>query len=314
MDPPETMIPDKDTTFAFMRGARARGHDCLHCLPIEISNRGRNVFARARPIAVSDAPPHFTLGDDRQVELAGLDAVFVRKDPPFDDEYLHLTQQLDLVNDRTLVINDARGLRDANEKLFAFQFSELMPRSLVSAEPGDILEFVREQGGKAVLKPIDGAGGRGVVALDLADMNTRALIDLLTCEGKKLALVQEYLPAVRAGDKRVLLLDGEPLGAILRVPRPDDLRANIHVGGIVHSTELTPEESALVAEVGARLRRHGLWFVGLDLIGGRLIEVNVTSPTGIQELGRFQGRQPELDVIAWVEQRVAEWRTLAGPH
>src|SRR6185295_18364187 len=170
----------------------------------EISNHGRNVFARTRPIAVSDAPPHFTLGDDRQAELAGLDAVFVRKDPPFDDEYLHLTQQLDLVNDRTLVINDPRGLRDANEKLFAFQFSELMPRSLVTAAPADILEFLQELGGKAVLKPLDGAGGRGVVALDLADRNTHALIDLLTEEGRRLALVQEYLPAVREGDKRVL--------------------------------------------------------------------------------------------------------------
>jgi glutathione synthase len=269
-----------------------------------VSNRGREVRANARPIAVSDSSPHVTLGTERLVELSELDAVFVRKDPPFDAAYLHLTRQLDLVKARTLVINDPRGLRDANEKLFAFHFSELMPRSFVSASPAQILEFVREIGGQAVLKPLDGAGGSGVVALDLADRNTRALIDLLTHEGTELALVQEYLPAVRSGDKRALVLDGEPLGAILRVPRDDDLRANIHVGGIVHPTELTPDEDVLVRQVGRRLREHGLWFVGLDLIGGRLIEVNVTSPTGIQELSRFVGRSVEDDVIQWVERRV----------
>jgi glutathione synthase len=304
MDPAEKMLPDKDTSFAFMRGARARGHECLHCLPLDVSNLGCDVFARARPIAVSDSAPHVTLGAFERVELSQLDAVFIRKDPPFDTAYAHLTQQLDLVKDRTLVLNDPRGLRDANEKLFAFHFSEFMPRSLVSAEPREILEFVREVGGKAVLKPLDGAGGSGVVALALEDKNTRALIDILTAEGQRHALVQQYLGAVREGDKRVLVLDGEPLGAILRVPREDDIRANIHVGGVVHPTELGAEERALVANVGARLRQHGLWFVGLDLIGGKLIEVNVTSPTGIQELGRHRGDEPEQAVIAWVERTV----------
>ncbi len=305
MDPAEKMLPDKDTSFAFMRGARARGHECLHCLPLDVTNLGRDVFARARPIAVSDSAPHVTLGAFERVDLSQLDAVFIRKDPPFDTAYAHLTQQLDLVKDRTLVLNDPRGLRDANEKLFAFHFSEFMPRSLVSAEPREILEFVREVGGKAVLKPLDGAGGSGVVALSLEDKNTRALIDILTGEGQRHALVQQYLGAVREGDKRVLVLDGEPLGAILRVPREDDIRANIHVGGVVHPTELGADERALVASVGPRLREHGLWFVGLDLIGGKLIEVNVTSPTGIQELGRHRGDQPEQAVIAWVERRVS---------
>jgi glutathione synthase len=288
-----------------MRGAGARGHECLHCLPLEVTNHGRDVFARARPIRVSDAAPHVATGSPDRVELAKLDAIFIRKDPPFDTAYAHLTQQLDLVKDRTLVVNDPRGLRDANEKLFAFHFSEFMPESLVSADPKDILEFVREVGGKAVLKPLDGAGGSGVVALDLNDRNTRALIDILTAEGQKHALVQRYLDAVRQGDKRVLVLDGELLGAVLRVPREDDIRANIHVGGMVHPTELTSEERTLVQSVGARLREHGLWFVGLDLIGGKLIEVNVTSPTGIQELGRFRGDQPEEQVIRWVERTVS---------
>jgi glutathione synthase len=303
MDPAETMTADKDTTFAFIRGAMARGHECLHCLPREVSNEGREVFARARKVTVSERAPHVTLGTDQRIELAQLDAVFVRKDPPFDAAYLYLTQQLDMVKDRVFVMNDPRGVRDANEKLFAFQFVELMPRSLVSAERAQIVEFVSTVGGTAVLKPLDGAGGSGVVVLTAGDRNVRSMVDIMTMEGKRLAMVQEYQPAIRQGDKRVLLLDGEPLGAILRVPREDDVRANIHAGGQVVACELTPREQELVRSVAPKLREYGLWFVGLDLIGEKLIEVNVTSPTGIQELGRHQGKRPEEDVIAWVEKR-----------
>jgi glutathione synthase len=304
MDPAETMHPAKDTTFAFMRGARARRHETFHCLPRDIANEGRSVTARARAIRVSDTPPHLELEGEVTLDLATLGAVFIRKDPPFDPAYVHLTHQLDLVKDRVLVLNDPRGLRDANEKLFAFHFTEHMPRSRVTADPGDILAFVETVGGKAVLKPLDGAGGSGVVVLERGDKNLRSLADVWTSEGKKLALVQEYLPAIRTGDKRILVLDGRPLGAILRVPREDDVRANLHVGGRAEPTELTPAELAAVAAVGPKLVEHGLFFVGLDFIGERLIEVNVTSPTGIQELGRFLGRPVEQDVIAWIEQRV----------
>ena len=303
MDPAEIMTADKDTTFAFIRGAMARGHECLHCLPREVSNESREVFARARKVTVSDTAPHVSLGSDERVELAKLDAVFIRKDPPFDAAYLYLTQQLDMVKDRVLVVNDPRGIRDANEKLFAFQFAEFMPRSLVSAERAQIIEFVNTVGGTAVLKPLDGAGGSGVVVLTAGDRNVRSMVDIMTMEGKRLAMVQQYQPAIRQGDKRVLLLDGEPLGAILRVPREDDVRANIHAGGQVVACDLTPRERELVSAVAPKLREYGLWFVGLDLIGEKLIEVNVTSPTGIQELGRHQGKHPEQDVIAWVEKR-----------
>jgi glutathione synthase len=303
MDPAQTMTADKDTTFAFIRGALARGHECLHCLPRELSNEGRDVFARARLVQVSESKPHVSLGPDQRVELAKLDAVFIRKDPPFDAAYLYLTQQLDLVKDRVFVVNDPRGVRDANEKLFAFQFLEFMPRSLVSADRAQIIEFVSTVGGTAVLKPLDGMGGSGVVVLTAGDRNVRSMVDMLTQEGQRLAMVQEYQPAIRQGDKRVLLLDGEPLGAILRVPREDDVRANIHAGGQVQACDLTVRERDLVRAVAPKLREYGLWFVGLDLIGEKLIEVNVTSPTGIQELGRHQGRHPEDDVIAWVEKR-----------
>lgn len=308
MDPAETMLPDKDTTFAFLRAARALGHTSFHCLPRHISLRGADGFATAQPISVSDAAPHVELGAPERLELAQLDAVFIRKDPPFDAAYLYLTQQLDRVKDRVLVLNDPRGVRDANEKLFAFHFQEHTPRSLVSASPREILEFVDEVGGSAVLKPLDGAGGSGVVTLTRGDRNARSLVDVWTHEGKRLAIVQEYQPAVRIGDKRVLLLDGRPLGAILRVPREDDVRANIHAGGVVKPTELSSREAEVVAAVAPKLVEHGLFFVGLDLIGEKLIEVNVTSPTGIQELSRFVGRPVEQDVIRCVEAKVAARR------
>jgi glutathione synthase len=262
MDPVETMVFDKDTSFAFMRGAQARGHENLHCLPRDVFNRGKELFARAAPVSVSDADPHVQRGNPQPIELSELDAVLIRKDPPFDAAYLHLTHQLELVKDRTLVVNDPRGLRDANEKLFAFKFSEFMPPSLVSADPAQILEFVREVGGSAVLTPLDGAGGSGVVVVSSGDRNARSLADVWTNEGKRLALVQQYEPAVRVGDKRVLLLDGAPLGAILRVPREDDVRANIHAGGRVQPTELTTRELELVGALGPVLRAHDSWAAG----------------------------------------------------
>jgi glutathione synthase len=301
MDPAETMSPDKDTSFAFLRGARALGHTTWHCLPQHVSLRGAEGFAQARAIVVSDTPPHWQLGEPERLALTSFDAILIRKDPPFDAAYLYLTQELDRVKDRVLIVNDPRGIRDANEKLFAFNFDEFTPRSLVSANPREILEFVHEVGGQAVLKPLDGAGGSGVVTLSLQDRNARSLVDVWTHEGKRLAIAQEYQPSVRVGDKRVLVLEGRSLGAILRVPREDDVRANIHAGGSVVPTELTAAESAIVAAVGPKLVEHGLYFVGLDMIGEKLIEVNVTSPTGIQELSRFLGRPVEEDVIRWLE-------------
>jgi glutathione synthase len=301
MDPPGTMLPDKDTTFALMRASKERGHSCYSCLPSDLFAVGKELRAMGRLTSVSDAAPHVTLGSVEELELGVLSAIFVRKDPPFDVEYLHLTQLLDLVKAQTFVCNDPAGLRNANEKLFALQFQDWMPKTMVTKDRAAILQFVKEVGGASVLKPLDGAGGSGVVALRTEDKNARALTDILTHEGKQWAMVQEFQPGISEGDKRVLMLNGKPLGAILRVPRPDDIRANIHVGGSVFATELTTHEQALCAALGPELVKHGLYFVGLDLIGGKLIEINVTSPTGIQELGRLTGSKPERDVIAWVE-------------
>lgn len=304
MDPAESMLPDKDTTFAFLRAAGARGHLCLHAAPGDVSVTGRKVFVTARPISVSAEPPYVVLQEAELFDVAEMDAVLVRKDPPFDTEYLHLTQELDLVKHETVILNDPAALRDANEKLYALRFSEWMPRTLVTRDREAIMQFVENVGGKAVLKPLDGAGGSGVVSLTIGDKNARALVDILTHEGKVQAMVQEFQAGITEGDKRVLLLGGRLLGAILRVPRPDDIRANIHVGGSVRATQLTQDEVKLVEAVGPELHRVGLDFVGLDLIGEKLIEVNVTSPTGIQELGRLTQSSPEIQVIEWLEEQV----------
>jgi glutathione synthase len=306
MDPMAGLLPDKDTTFAFQRASQMRGHVSLHCLARDLFVHLGDLFARVRPVTVSAEAPHYSLGEGFDVRIADTQAVFIRKDPPFEQEYLYATLLLELVRNRTLVINDPRGIRDANEKLYALHFARHSPRTTVTADRARILSFVDEVGGKAVIKPLDGAGGAGVLLLEKGDRNTRAIIDLLTGEGRRLVMLQEYLPAVREGDKRVLLLDGQLLGAINRVPRADDLRSNIHVGGTVVPTEVTAEERAVIESIAPRLRADGLIFVGLDMIGGKLTEVNVTSPTGIQELSRHVGRDVAADVISWVERRATE--------
>lgn len=302
MDPLETMHPEKDTTFAFMRAAQRAGHANYHALLHHLRvDRGR-LFVRASSATVSPEPPFARYGEAGDFEIEQFDAVLIRKDPPFDQAYLYTTLLLECARASTLIVNDPRALRDANEKLHTLLFPEWTPRTMVTADRSRIFEFVEECGGTAVIKPLDGAGGRGVLRLTEGDLNARSIVDLHTEEGTRLAMVQEYLPASREGDKRVLLLDGAPLGAILRVPRSDDLRANIHVGGTVQACTLTDHEKALVASVGPRLKAIGLYFVGLDLIGERLTEVNVTSPTGIQELGRLTGTSPEDQVIRWIEE------------
>jgi glutathione synthase len=307
MDPAATMNPEKDTTFAFMEAAIGRGHTCYHALPSDVGRNRDQTVVRCSSVTVSRSVPHVTLGQSETRVLASFDAVFIRKDPPFDAAYLYLTQLLELEEDKTFILNRPRALRDANEKLFALRFPEWIPETVVSSSPSEIRAFVQATG-EAVLKPLDGAGGSGVVRLTPTDKNTPALVDLLTHEGKRIAIVQRFLPQVAQGDKRVLLLNGALLGVIRRVPRPEDFRANIHVGGQVERAELSPKELVLVQSVGAKLREHGLYFVGLDLIAEHLIEVNVTSPTGIQELTRLSGTKPADAVIAFVEAKALDLR------
>lgn len=313
MDPIEHVLVDKDTTFALILAAQARGHEVFTFGPRELYARGDAVLAtlhrtRARR---AEAPDHAVVEAGVATDLREVDAVFVRTDPPFNDHYLYVTLLLERLRGEVLVVNDPRGLRDANEKLYAMHFTEVMPRTLVACREAEIRAFINELDAPGVIKPLDGAGGRGVMVLDRADKNFRSIIETLTDAGQRLVMVQEFLPAVRTGDKRVLLLEGEPLGAILRVPRADEARSNIHVGGSVVPCELDDDDRRIIAAVAPRLRADGLYFVGLDVIGGRLTEVNVTSPTGIQEMSRFQGDDPEGKVIAWTEARA---QALRGPR
>jgi glutathione synthase len=232
--------------------------------------------------------------------------VLVRKDPPFGSEYLWLTLILEHLRGETLALNDPLGLRNANEKLYACHFPELMPPTIVDSDKRRIRAFVEEVGGLAVIKPVDGHGGEGVFRLSNADKNANALIETVTRHGRRIAMVQAFLPAVERGDKRILLVDGDPIGAILRVPRADDVRSNIHVGGTVTAAEIDADDRRIIETIGPRLVRDGLWFVGLDVIGGKLTEVNVTSPTGIQQMSRLSGTNVEARVIDSLERKVRD--------
>jgi glutathione synthase len=307
MDPMQRVLPDKDTTFAFQRASQHRGHESLHCEPRDVYVADGDVFARVRPLTVSDTPPHFTLGSPVDVRLADVGCVLIRKDPPFDAEYLHVSLMLEKLRGRVLVVNDPRGLRDANEKLYTLHFARHMPRTLVTADRDRIHAFFAAVG-TGVVKPLDGAGGSGVMVVQKGDRNARSIVDYITHEGTRHAMAQEFIPAVTAGDKRVLLLEGQILGAINRIARDDDVRSNIHAGGRVEKAQVTDAERAVVADMAPRLVADGLVFVGLDFIGGKLTEVNVTSPTGIQELSRHEGRDVAEDVIAWIERHSAEFQ------
>jgi len=309
MDPVSTVIVDEDTSFGLMLEAEARGHRVDHCLITDVYLEGDKPMARVRRAMMRrDDQEPVTLLEAEELALGDADVIFIRKDPPFDDAYHWLTLILEHVSDRVLIVNEPRGLRDANEKLYTHHFATVMPRTLVAADKDRIREFVRELGGKAIIKPVDGHGGHGVFVLNMEDGNINGLIEASTHNGQRLAIIQEFLPDVVEGDKRILLLEGEPLGAILRVPQTDDVRSNIHVGGTVAHAELDDRDREIVEAVRDRVIEDGLYFVGLDVIGGCLTEVNVTSPTGIQQMSRLGGENLEGRVIDWLEARVADSR------
>ncbi|HEY6877649.1 MAG TPA: glutathione synthase [Polyangiales bacterium] len=311
MDPPSVVKFDSDTSFALMLEAQAQGHRVDHCLPTDLFLVSGTLHAHVRRASLQRDPIEpIQLAQGEDVNLESVDAVFVRTDPPFDTNYLWTTLMLERLRGKTLVINDPRGLRDANEKLYATQFPELMPDTMVTSHRERIRSFLKQLGGKAVIKPVDGAGGRGVMALSEGDPNLRAIIDTVTEAGRRLAMVQRFLPAYKQGDKRILLLDGEPIGAVLRVPRSDDIASNLAMGGTAAKAEVDDADRRIIARLAPALRRDGLYFVGLDVIGGMLTEVNVTSPTGIQQIMRLNNENVPARVIEWVVQKASSLK----PH
>lgn len=306
MDPVSTVLVDEDTSFALMLEAQGRGHRVDHCLASDVGLRGRRVVARVRPATMKrDPQAPILLGDPEDIDLVDVDAVFIRKDPPFTDSYLWLTLVLDHLEGSTLVVNDPRGLREANEKLYAHHFPEIVPPTIMTSHRDEILRFLSDVGGKAVIKPIDGHGGEGVFLLAQGDTNVNALIETLTRLGTRNAIVQALIPEIYdEGDKRILLVDGELLGVVGRVPSRGDIRSNVHVGGSAAPAEVSDADRQIIAMIRPRLLADGLFFVGLDVIGGKLIEVNVTSPTLIQQMSRLSGEDLSATVIDRLEAKV----------
>jgi glutathione synthase len=306
MDPPARVNPDSDTSFALMLEAQARGARVDHCLPQDLVLRSGKLSASVRRATLArDVPVPLALGEAEDVDLEQVDAIFVRKDPPFDPAYLWTTLLLEAVRGKTLVVNDPRGLRDANEKLYTCNFPELMPETLVASARDRIRSFVHDVGGRAVIKPLDGAGGEGVMALSENDPNFRAIVDLVTANGSRVAMVQRFLPEYTLGDKRILLVDGEPIGAVLRVPRKDDIASNLRMGGSAHASDVDAADRRIIDALAPRLVRDGLHFVGIDVIGGYLTEVNVTSPTGIQQMSRLNGENVPGRVLDWLARKLS---------
>lgn len=306
MDPLTSVNVMADTTFSLMLAAQARGHEIFYLRPEDLMAEANVAFGLLYPVEVRvDQNDSHTLGEAIYAPLHTLDCIMMRKDPPFDVPYLYDVAFLELAQQHgCLVLNLPHGLRAANEKLYALHFPEAIPTTIVTNRAERIKQFIKEQGGKAVLKPLDGHGGSGVLVVDENDRNLNAMIEISTRLESEYVMCQAYIPAARAGDKRILMLDGKPLGAILRVPLDTEHRSNIHVGGRVEKTELSPRDLEICNLVGPRLVKDGLTFVGLDVIGGYLTEVNVTSPTGIQELNRLNNIDASAQVIAWIENKI----------
>ena len=306
MDPIDTINIDADSTFALALEAQARGHALYHYLPQALTLRDGRLYARGRPLEVfRRLGNHHRFGEFEELDLAGLDIVLMRQDPPFDMAYITATHLLELLpDDGPLVVNDPAAVRNAPEKLFVLHFKELMPPTLLTRDRDAIRAFWREHE-DIILKPLFGNGGAGVFRLRPGDENLTALLEMYESIQREPVMVQCYIPEVRQGDKRIILVEGEAMGAVLRVPPEGEARANLHVGGRAVKTELTPREREICAAIGPSLRQQGLVFVGIDVIGDYMTEINVTSPTGIQEIARLDGTDLASPIWDAIEARLA---------
>ena len=289
MDPIGSVNINGDSTFRLAEEAQARGHRLFHYHPDHLSFREGRVFARGQDIEVRRvAGDHVSFGPDRDQDLAGVDVVWLRQDPPFDMGYITTTHLLDLIHPATLVVNDPFWVRNCPEKLLVLQFPDLIPPTMIARDLPTIRAF-KAAHGDVILKPLYGNGGAGVFRLDPNDRNLASLHELFVSMSREPLIVQKFLPDVAKGDKRIILVNGDPVGAINRVPQAGETRSNMHVGGRPEKIGLTARDREICAAIGPVLRDKGQVFVGIDVIGDYLTEINVTSPTGIQELERFDG-------------------------
>ena len=297
MDPIEKIDIGGDSTFALALEAQARGHGLIYYGPRDLSFNEGKVTARARPLNVRAVKgDHFTLGEAFVYDLSAADVVLMRQDPPFDMAYISATHLLERIHPKTLVVNDPREVRNAPEKLFVTEFEEFIPPTLITSDAREVRDF-RERHREIIIKPLYGNGGAGVFRVGPGDENLGSLLEMFTQFYREPVIVQRYLPEVRKGDKRIILVDGEFAGAINRVPASGEARSNMHVGGRPEKTELTPRERDICAAIGPELKRRGLIFTGIDVIGDYMTEINVTSPTGIHEVKRFGG--PDIAELVW---------------
>jgi glutathione synthase len=304
MDPIERINLRGDSTFALLLEAQNRGHALAYYTPDRLALRGGAVSAMVQPLKVRDLPgDHFTLGEPHHADLATFDVVLLRQDPPFDLAYISTTHMLERIQPRTLVVNDPGQVRNAPEKIFVTEFPDLMPPTLITRDLGAIKAFRAEQG-DVVMKPLYGKGGEAVFRVAREDMNFGSLYDLFATIFREPWVVQKFLPAVKEGDKRIILVDGEFAGAVNRVPAPDDLRSNMVRGGSPKATDLTAREREICTRLGPALRQRGLLFVGIDVIDGFLTEINVTSPTGIRAIKNLGG----ADIAALIWDKIEEKR------
>jgi glutathione synthase len=286
-----------DTTFALCLEAQKRGHILYHYTPDRLSMRDGVVSARVEELSVRDIEgDYYTLGEPISRDLSEMDVVLLRQDPPFDMHYITTTHMLERIHPKTLVVNDPAWVRNSPEKIFVTEFPDLMPETLVTKDPLEIAAF-RKEFGDIILKPLYGNGGAGVFHLADGDRNLTSLLEMFGQMFREPFIAQRYLKDVRSGDKRIILIDGEPVGAINRVPSETDSRSNMHVGGRAEKTELTDREREICARIGPSLRERGFILVGIDVIGDYMTEINVTSPTGVREVKRFGGA--DIAALFW---------------
>ncbi len=317
IDPIQKLDPTHDTSVALMESAQAKGHEVWITEAHQLSVVNGKAWAildqvQLKPIERAGdrwiaANPWYQIQPGGSQSLEEMDVVFMRTDPPVTIPYLYATYILDYIDpNKTLVVNSPKGLRAANEKMYALQFTSVIPETIVSQSKAVIRDFLNKKGA-AVLKPLGGKAGEGILFLQPEDKNFNSLIEISTKQGKEPVMVQTYLPEAKEGDKRIILLNGEPIGAVNRVPSGSEFRGNMAVGGLAVKTDITDRERQICTQVGPKLREDGLYFVGLDAIGGYLTEVNVTSPTGIREIDKYLPNDERLghQVIEWVESFVS---------